>query len=78
MGLNNGKRAILSENRKTEEKGREKTIMSEADPDREPKNVTQGEGGFMGTVNWRKDLDQALDEARSSDKPVFLDVFNPE
>jgi hypothetical protein len=52
--------------------------MSESDPDGEPEDVKQGKGGFMGTVNWRKDLDQALDEARSSDKPVFLDVFNPE
>jgi uncharacterized protein YyaL (SSP411 family) len=42
------------------------------------KTVNKAKEVFMGTVNWRKDLDQAMDEARSSDKPVFLDVFNPE
>lgn len=28
-------------------------------------------------INWRDSLDDAVKEAKSGDKPVYLDFFNP-
>lgn len=31
----------------------------------------------MATVNWAKDMGQAVDKSHSVSKPIFVDFFNP-